>query len=164
MRGAGLATQPAMLNEFREFAIKGNVVDMAVGIMIGAAFSGVVKSLVDDVLMPPLAAATGGLDFSSKFILLQAGELAAPPYATLEAAQKAGAVTLRYGVFVNQVISFLVVAFALFVLVRWVNRLRRPDTPAAPTTRPCPFCLSHIDRKASRCAQCTSEIEPVNAP
>jgi len=148
-----------MLSEFREFAIKGNVVDMAVGIMIGGAFSTVIKSLVDDVLMPPIGLATGGLDFSSKFVVLQEGTTAAGPYATLEAAQKAGAVTLRYGLFLNQIVSFIIIAVALFFLVRWINRLRRPDTPPAPTTRPCPYCLSHVDQKATRCSHCTSELE-----
>jgi large conductance mechanosensitive channel len=147
-----------MFQEFKEFAIKGNVVDMAVGIMIGGAFSTVVKSLVEDVVMPPIGLATGGLDFSARFVVLRAGKVP-PPYETLKAAQEAGAVTLRYGVFINQVITFLIVALALFFLVRWINRLRRPDTPPAPTTRPCPFCKSHVDQDATRCAFCTSELE-----
>lgn len=149
-----------MFKEFREFAIKGNVVDMAVGIMVGGAFATVVKSLVEDVVMPPISAAMGGLDYSQRFIVLEPGEKVAPPYASLEAAQEAGAVTLRYGVFVNNVITFIVVALALFFLVRWINRLRRPDTPPAETTRPCPYCMSHVDVAATRCAHCTSEIEP----
>ena len=148
-----------MFKEFREFAIKGNVVDMAVGIMIGAAFSTMVKSLVDDVIMPPIAMMTGGLDFSSKLVVLREGTPGAP-YDTPEAAQEAGAVVIRYGQFINNTIALLIVAMVLFFLVRWVNRLRRPDTPPAPTTRACPYCLTHIDEKASRCPQCTSEIEP----
>jgi len=149
-----------MFKEFREFAIKGNVVDMAVGIMIGGAFATVVKSLVEDVVMPPISIATGGLDYSQRFIVLEAGKVP-PPYETLDAATEAGAVTLRWGLFVNHVITFVVVALALFFLVRWINRLRRPDTPPAETTRPCPHCMSHVDVAASRCAHCTSELEPL---
>jgi large conductance mechanosensitive channel len=152
-----------MFKEFREFAIKGNVVDMAVGIMIGGAFATVIKSLVEDVVMPPISVATGGLDYSQRFIVLEAGSKAPPPYLTLEAAQEAGAITLRYGTFLNNVITFFIVALALFFLVRWINRLRRPDTPPAPTTRPCPFCKSHVDQEATRCAHCTSELEPESA-
>ena len=155
-------TSEPMFKEFREFAIKGNVVDMAVGIMIGAAFSTMVKSLVDDVIMPPIGLLTGGLDFSSRFVVLQDGSTAAPS-PSLEAAQEAGAVVLRWGLFVNATVSLLLVAMVLFFLVRWVNRLRRPETPPAPTTRACPFCRSHIDEVASRCPQCTSEVEPVKA-
>jgi len=148
-----------VLKEFREFAIKGNVVDMAVGIMIGAAFSTMVKSLVDDVIMPPIAMLTGGLDFSSKVIVLREGTPGGP-YDTPDAAQEAGAVVIRYGQFLNNIIALLIVAMVLFFLVRWVNRLRRPETPPAPTTRACPYCRSHINEKATRCPECTSEIEP----
>ncbi|MBO6937939.1 MAG: large conductance mechanosensitive channel protein MscL [Deltaproteobacteria bacterium] len=151
-----------MFKEFREFAIKGNVVDMAVGIMIGAAFSTMVKSLVDDVIMPPIGLLTGGLDFSSRFIVLREGTSAAP-YASLDAAQEAGAVVLRWGQFLNTAVSLVLVAMVLFFLVRWINRLRRPETEPAPTTRACPFCRSHIDEEASRCPQCTSEVEPEKA-
>ncbi len=149
-----------MLKQFREFAIKGNVVDMAVGIIIGAAFSAIVKSLVDDIIMPPFGMLTGNLDFTNQFWVLSEGT-GTGPYNTIAQAEEAGAVVLSYGMFVNAVISFLIVAFALFLLVRWVNHLRRSDTPAAPTTRACPYCKSHIDHDATRCPQCTSEVEPV---
>ncbi len=147
-----------MLKELKEFAIKGNVVDMAVGIIIGAAFTTVVRSLVDDVLMPPIGLATGGLDFASHMIVLRQGATAGP-YATPEAARAAGAVVMAWGTLVNAAISFTLVAIALFFIVRWVNHLRRPQTPAAPTTRSCPFCKSSIDKGASRCPFCTSQIE-----
>lgn len=152
-----------MFKELKEFAIKGNVVDMAVGVIVGAAFSTVVKSLVDDVIMPPIGVLTGGLDFADKFIVLQAGSTPAP-YATLAAAKDAGATVLAYGTFINSLVAFVIVALVLFFVVRWINRLRRSDTPAAPTTKPCPFCKSSIDVDATRCAHCTSEVdlEPAN--
>jgi large conductance mechanosensitive channel len=149
-----------MLKEFREFAVKGNVVDMAVGIMIGAAFGAVVKSVVDDVIMPPIGFIVGDLDFSDRFIVLKEGAAAAAPYASLEAAKAAGANVLAYGRLVTHVTSFLILAWILFFAVRWVNRLRTPDAPPPSTTRPCPFCKSAIDKTASRCAFCTSEVEP----
>lgn len=148
-----------MLREFKEFAIKGNVIDMAVGIIIGAAFTTVVKSLVDDVLMPPLGLLAGGLDFSQKFLVLRSGNPPAP-YVSLAQAKQSGATVLAYGNFINGVVAFLLVAATLFLIVRWMNRLRRPDTPPAPTTRSCPFCKSVIDVTATRCAHCTSAIEP----
>ncbi len=151
-----------MLREFREFAIKGNVVDMAVGIVIGAAFTAVVNSVVGDVLTPIIGVLTGDLDFSNRFVVLEAGSPAGP-YTTVQGAEDAGANVLAYGQLVNQVISFLIVAAALFVLIRWINRLRRSDTPPAPTTRACPFCKSHIDQEATRCPQCTSTVEPAPA-
>ena len=146
-----------MFKEFKEFAVKGNVVDMAVGIMIGGAFGTVVKSVVDDIIMPPVGLVTGGLDFSAQFIVLRAGTVP-PPYASVAAAKEAGAVTLRYGVFLNSVLAFLILALVLFLVVRWINRLRRPDSPPAPNTRACPFCKSNVDKSASRCAFCTSEL------
>lgn len=152
-----------MLKEFREFAIKGNVVDMAVGIILGAAFTAIVQSLANDVMMPVLGLMTGGLDFSNHFLLLEEGT-SAGPYVTVEAAREAGATVLAWGKLVNAVLSFTMVAGALFFMVKWVNRLRRPDTPPAPHTRPCPFCRSHIDESASRCPHCTSEVEPTVAP
>jgi large conductance mechanosensitive channel len=149
-----------MLKEFKEFALRGNVVDMAVGIIIGAAFGTIVKSLVDDVIMPPIGLLLGGVDFSNFFILLKAGAQA-PPYASLADAQAAGAVTVKYGVFINAVISFVVVAFVVFLLIRTINRMRREEeAPAAePATQECPYCLSVIPIRAVRCAYCTSQVE-----
>ena len=145
-----------MLKEFREFAMRGNVVDMAVGIVIGGAFGTIVKSLVDDVLMPPIGLLLGGVDFSSFFVTLKEGNPAGP-YAMLSLAKDAGAVTLRYGLFVNSLISFLIVAFALFMVIRAMNKLRR-EAPAAPTTKECSFCCSAIPLKATRCPSCTSQL------
>lgn len=148
-----------LLREFREFAVKGNVVDMAVGIIIGGAFGTVVKSLVDHVLMPPIGLLVGGVDFSDLFITLKSG--ATPgPYASVEAAQEAGAVTLNLGLFLNATISFLIVGFAVFLLVRAINRLKReePVPPPAPSEKPCPFCFMNVPLKASRCPHCTSEL------
>jgi large conductance mechanosensitive channel len=149
-----------MLKEFREFAVKGNVVDMAVGIIIGAAFGAIAKSLVDDVLMPPLGLLLGGVDFTNFFIVLKEGAAAAAPYPSLAAAKEAGAVTLNYGVFFNTILTFLVVAFAVFLLVRQINRLRREEqvAPAAPTDKPCEFCFMTIPVQAKRCPHCTSEL------
>jgi large conductance mechanosensitive channel len=149
-----------MIKEFKEFAVKGNVVDMAVGIIIGGAFGTIVKSLVDDVLMPPIGLLLGGIDFSNFFITLKEGAKAATPYAALAEAKAAGAVTINYGVFLNGVISFLIVAFAVFMLVKGVNSLRRQEAAPAPTptTKDCPFCCSAIALKATRCPNCTSEL------
>jgi large conductance mechanosensitive channel len=148
-----------MLKEFKEFAMRGNVVDMAVGIIIGGAFATIVKSLVADVIMPPVGLMLGGVDFTDLFILLKEGSTAAP-YATLAAAQEAGAVVISYGVFINAIISFLIVAFAVFLLIRSINRLRREEEapPVEPTTKDCPFCFSTVSLKATRCPHCTSEI------
>jgi large conductance mechanosensitive channel len=148
-----------MLKEFREFAMRGNVVDMAVGIIIGAAFGAIVKSLVDDVIMPPIGLLLGSVDFSDLFITLKQGA-ATGPYATLELAKKAGAVTLSYGAFFNTIISFLIVAFSVFMLVKGMNELKRQQeaAPAAPTTKECPHCLSTIPIKAIKCAHCTSGL------
>jgi large conductance mechanosensitive channel len=147
-----------MLKEFREFALRGNVVDMAVGIIIGAAFGSVVQSLVADVIMPPIGLLLGKVDFSNLFIVLKSGAMPGP-YASAAAAKEAGAVTLSYGLFINTVVSFLIVAFAVFLLVRAINRLRKAtEAPAAPTIRECPFCLSPIPIKATKCAHCTSEL------
>lgn len=148
-----------MLKEFKEFAMRGNVVDMAVGIIIGGAFATIVKSLVADVLMPPIGLLLGGVDFTDLFILLKEGTTAAP-YVTLAAAQEAGAVVISYGVFINAVISFIIVAFAVFLLIRSINRLRREEEiPAAePTTKDCQYCFSTVAIKATRCPHCTSEI------
>jgi large conductance mechanosensitive channel len=150
-----------MLKEFKEFAVRGNALDMAVGVIIGAAFGSVVKSVVDDVLMPPIGLGLGGVDFSNLFLTLRAGEVAGP-YATLAEAKEAGAVTINYGVLAGNVLSFLIVAFAVFLLVRGVNALRRQReaAPAAPpSTRDCPRCTMAIPIKASRCPHCTSDLE-----
>ena len=149
-----------MLKEFKEFAMRGNVVDMAVGIIIGGAFGTIVKSLVSDVMMPPIGLLLGGVDFSDLFLTLKDGA-AAGPYATLDMAQKAGAVTISYGLFINAVISFLIVAFAVFLLIKGLNKLQREkEQPAAePTTKECPYCFSTIAIKATRCPSCTSELK-----
>jgi large conductance mechanosensitive channel len=142
-----------MLKEFKEFAMKGNVLDMAIGIIIGAAFGKIVTSFVSDVLMPPLGLLLGKMDFSNMFIDLSGQHLA-----TLEAAKKAGAATLNYGLFINTIIDFLFVAFAVFMLVKQVNKLKRTAPAAAPTTKDCPYCASAIPLAASRCPQCTSQL------
>src|SRR5579872_3018785 len=133
-----------MWRDFKAFIMRGNVVDLAVGVIIGAAFGAIVKSLVDDIIMPPIGLATGGLDFSNKYALLKEGTKAAAPYASLADAKAAGAVTLNYGVFVNNIITFLIIAAAVFLLVRAVSRLRlEPATlTAAPTTKACPYCAT----------------------
>ena len=149
-----------ILKEFKEFAMRGNVVDMAVGIIIGGAFGTIVKSLVSDVMMPPIGLLLGGVDFSDLFLTLKEGAVAGP-YATLDMAQKAGAVTISYGLFLNAVISFMIVAFAVFILIKALNNLQREKAqPAAePTTKECPYCFSTIAIKASRCPNCTSELK-----
>jgi large conductance mechanosensitive channel len=148
-----------MLKEFKEFAMRGNVVDMAVGIIIGGAFGTIVKSLVTDVIMPPIGLLLGGVDFSDLFVTLKDGA-SAGPYATLASAQEAGAVVISYGIFINAVISFLIVAFAVFLLIRTINQLRREEeeAPAEPTTKECGHCYSTISIKATRCPHCTSEV------
>ncbi len=148
-----------MLEEFKKFAMRGNVVDMAVGIIIGGAFGTIVKSLVADVIMPPVGLLLGGVDFSDLFITLKEGATAGP-YATLASAQEAGAVTISYGVFINAVISFLIVAFAVFLLIRAINKMQaEEEEPAAePTEKDCPYCMTSIAIKASRCPNCTSEL------
>ena len=150
-----------MLKDFKEFAMRGNVVDMAVGIIIGAAFSTIVKSLVSDVIMPPIGLLLGGVDFSDLFITLKEGAKVAAPYATLKDAQTAGAVTINVGSFINTVISFIIVAFAVFMLISGLNKLKREEEeapPAEPTTKECSHCFTEIPIKAVRCPQCTSEI------
>ncbi len=142
-----------MLKEFKEFALRGNVVDMAVGIIIGAAFGKIVTSFVQDILMPPIGRLLGALDFSNYFL-----SLSGTTYPTLAAAKQAGVPTLNYGVFINTVLDFLIVAFAIFILIRQVNRLKRSEAAPAPTTKECPHCLSTIPLKATRCAHCTSQL------
>jgi large conductance mechanosensitive channel len=149
-----------MLKEFKEFAMRGNVVDMAVGIIIGAAFGTIIKSLVADIIMPPIGLLLGNVDFSDLFITLKDGTHAGP-FATVSDAKAAGAVTINYGIFLNTIISFLIVAFAVFLLVRQMNALKKKEEkpPAEPTTKECPYCLYTIPIAATRCGHCTSEIK-----
>ena len=147
-----------MLKEFKEFAMRGSVVDMAVGIIIGGAFGTIVKSLVGDVLMPPIGLLLGNVDFTNLFVVLREGTPPGP-YIALADAQKAGAVTVNYGAFLNTIVSFLIVAFAIFMVIRSLNRLKRQEEAPAPTTKECPYCLSSIALKASRCAQCTADLK-----
>lgn len=148
-----------MLKDFKDFAMRGNVVDMAVGIIIGGAFGTIVKSLVSDVIMPPIGLLLGGVDFSDLFITLKEGA-AAGPYATLAAAQEAGAVTIGYGLFFNAVLSFVIVAFAVFMMIRSLNKMQAEEAeePAEPSTKECGFCFSEVPIKATRCPNCTSEL------
>lgn len=148
-----------MFKEFKEFAIRGNVVDMAVGIIMGGAFGTIAKSLVDDVIMPPIGMLLGGVDFANLFMVIKEG--AKPgPYAALADARAAGAVTINYGVLLNNIVAFLIVALAVFFLVRGINTLRRkqPAAAPAPDTKACPFCASAIALKATRCPHCTSQL------
>jgi large conductance mechanosensitive channel len=142
-----------MIKEFKEFAMRGNVLDMAVGIIIGAAFGQIVTSFVQDVLMPPIGRLLGHVDFSNLFV-----NLSSTHYPTIAAAKAAGAATLNYGLFLNTIINFLIVAFAVFLLVRQVNRLAPKPAPAPAATRDCPYCLTAIPLKATKCAHCTSEL------
>lgn len=144
-----------MLKEFKEFALRGNVIDMAVGIIIGGAFGTIVSSLVNDVIMPPIGLLLGGVDFANLFALLKTGSPAGP-YASLADAQAAGAVTINYGLFFNSIISFVIVAFVMFLLIRGMNRLQKEEAPTE--TKECPYCLSTVPIKATRCAHCTSEL------
>ena len=149
-----------MLKEFKEFAMRGNVVDMAVGIIIGAAFGTIVNSLVQDVIMPPIGLLLGNIDFSNLFLVLKDGKVAGP-YATVAVAKAAGAVSMNIGIFINTVISFVIVAFCVFLLVKTVNKLKRQGEapPAVPTTKECTYCLSTVPIKATRCPNCTSELK-----
>ena len=156
-----------IFNEFKAFALRGNVVDMAVGFTVGAAFSTIAKSLVNDIIMPPVGLLTGEVEFADKYILLQEGVEVAGPYATLSDAQSAGAITINYGLFVNNVLTFLIIALVMFLIIRSINRLENAieeelgyeDEPVEPTTKKCPHCISTIPRRASRCPQCTAELE-----
>ena len=144
-----------MWKEFKEFAVKGNAVDLAVGVIIGAAFGGIISSLVNDMVMPPIGKLLGGVDFSNLFLVLGDGR-----YPSLKAAKDAGAATLNYGVFLNTVINFTIIAFVLFMVVKGMNRLKReaPAPAAAPTTKECPHCASAIPLRAKRCPHCTSTL------
>jgi large conductance mechanosensitive channel len=151
-----------LFDDFKKFAMRGNVLDMAVGVILGAAFGKIVTSMVTDVLMPPIGLVLGKIDFSGLFI-----NLSSKSYATLAEAKAAGAPTLNYGLFVNTLIDFLIVAFVVFLLVQQFNRLMertgKAEAPAAPTTRDCPYCLMAVPLQASRCAHCTSELKPATA-
>ena len=148
-----------MLKEFKAFAMRGNVLDLAVGIIIGGAFGTIVKSLVDDVIMPPIGLVLGNVDFSNLFVLLKDGPKAPPPYASLADAHAAGAVTVNYGQFVNNIITFMIVAFAVFLIVRAANRLKPQEAEAAPSTKECRYCNMAIPVGAVRCPQCTSDLK-----
>ncbi|HEY1232098.1 MAG TPA: large conductance mechanosensitive channel protein MscL [Candidatus Binatia bacterium] len=141
-----------MFHEFREFIRRGNVVDLAVAVVIGAAFGKIVASFVEDILMPPIGVALGRVDFSNLFINLSGKE-----YSSVAAAKTAGAATLNYGIFINNILNFIIIAFAVFLLVRQINRMQTP-APAAAVTKDCPYCLSPVPVKAVKCAHCTSEI------
>jgi len=145
-----------MFKEFKEFAIRGNVIDLAVGVIIGGAFGKIVSSFVNDILMPPIGLLMGNVDFSNLFLNLSGGK-----YPTLDQAQEAGAVTINYGLFINNVIDLIIIASVIFLMIRQINKLeKREDTKEkAPTTKPCPFCMSEIAIKATRCPACTSKLE-----
>ncbi len=142
-----------MLKEFKEFALRGNVIDLAVGFILGVAFSAIVTSLVNDVIMPPLGLLLGKVDFANLFINLSGGS-----YPTVAAAKAAGAVTINYGTFINTLINFILVALVMFLLVRAMNRMKKPEAAPAVTTKACPYCYSEIPLKATRCPQCTSQL------
>ena len=142
-----------MLKEFKEFAMRGSLVDLAIGIVLGTAFGRIISSFVSDILMPPIGLLLGGIDFSSLFITLRGG-----PYPSIAAAKAAGAPTINYGIFLNAVVDFVIVAFVLFLVVRQINRMRREPEPTS-TTKPCPYCLSTVPIGAVRCPYCTSEIK-----
>lgn len=160
MSVATMETRPhrsSLMSDFKAFALRGNVIDLAIGIVIGAAFGGVVQSFVKDVLMPPIGLLLGGVDFSNLFIILKSGTTPGPYY-TIDQAQKAGAVTLNLGMFINTLISFIIIAFAVFMLVRIIRNFEKKEEVKAETVKKCPYCLSTNDIHASRCAYCTSEL------
>lgn len=157
-----------IFNEFKSFALRGNVIDLAVGFTVGAAFSTIAKSLVNDIIMPPIGLMVGQAEMSDLFILLQEGSEQAAPYATLADAQAAGAVTINYGLFINNIIAFLIIALVMFFIIRGINRLENAmedelgyGDKVEPTTKKCPYCISTIPRRASRCPECTSELEQI---
>lgn len=148
-----------MLKEFRDFALKGNVLDMAIGIIIGASFGTIVKSIVDDIIMPPIGLLIGRVDFSQMFFILKEGIKAHSPYATVKDAAAAGAVTLNYGLFINNVVTFLIVAFSVFMMVKTFQKIKNRDQAAPePTTKDCPHCFSKVNIQATKCAFCTAEL------
>ena len=142
-----------MLKEFKKFALRGNMIDLAVGIIIGGAFSSIVNSLVNDIIMPILSLLTKNIDFSNLFISLNGVH-----YDTIELAKEAGAATVNYGMFISGVLNFLIMAFVVFLMVRWINKMKKPEAPAAPNTKQCPHCFTEINKKATKCPNCTSEI------
>jgi len=142
-----------MFKEFKEFAIKGNVVDLAIGVIIGGAFGKIVSSLVNDIIMPIIGVLIGNMDFSNFFISLDGNK-----YATLKQAQEAGAATLNYGLFLNTIIEFFIIAFSIFMVIRQINKFRKEEEPAPATTKKCDYCFSEIPIKATRCPHCTSEL------
>jgi large conductance mechanosensitive channel len=144
----------SILSEFKQFAIKGNVIDLAVGFVIGAAFGKIVTSFTTDILMPPIGLALGAVDFSNLFI-----NLSSKHYPTIAAAKAAGAPTLNIGLFINTIIDFLIIAFAVFLIVKWVNHLTGADKPAPPNTKQCPYCMTDIPIGATRCPHCTSDLK-----
>jgi large conductance mechanosensitive channel len=146
-----------MVKEFRDFIMRGNVIDLAVALIIGAAFGAIITSLVADIIMPPIGLALGRVDFANLFLVLKDGAKAAGPYASLDDAKAAGAVTVNYGVFVIKVVTFLIVAFVVFMIIKAMARLR-PREAVAPSTKECPFCLSVVPLKATRCPHCTSQL------
>lgn len=157
-----------IFNEFKQFALRGNIVDLALGFTVGAAFSTIAKSLVNDIIMPPIGLVVGQSEFSDLFILLKEGSEGAAPYATLAEAQAAGAVTINYGIFVNNVLAFLVIAVVMFIIIRGINRIDNvmeeelgfnKEEGVEPATKKCPYCISVIPRRATRCPECTSELE-----
>jgi large conductance mechanosensitive channel len=143
-----------MIKEFKAFVMRGNVIDLAVAFIMGGAFAAIISSLVKDIIMPLVGVALGGVDFTNLFITLKGG-----PYASLVDAQKAGAATINYGVFINTIITFLIVAWAMFMLIKAMNAAKKPAPAAAPTTKECPYCLSAVPLKATRCPNCTSELK-----
>jgi large conductance mechanosensitive channel len=143
-----------MLKEFKEFIMRGNVVDLAVAVIIGGAFGKIITSFVEDMLMPPIGLALGNVDFSNLFL-----NLSGKDYPSVAAAKTAGAATLNYGIFFNHIINFVIIAFAIFLLIKQINRMQKPAPAAAPTTKDCPYCLSAVPLKATKCAHCTSELK-----
>lgn len=143
-----------MYKEFKEFIMRGNVVDLAVAVIIGGAFGKIITSFVEDVLMPPIGLALGNVDFSNLFL-----NLSGKDYPSVAAAKAAGAATLNYGIFFNHIINFVIIAFAIFLLIKQINRMNRPTAAPTPTTKDCPYCLSAVPLKATKCAHCTSELK-----
>jgi large conductance mechanosensitive channel len=142
-----------MLREFKEFAVKGNVVDLAVGLILGVAFGAIVNSLVKDIIMPPIGLLLGKVNFTDMFV-----NISGTPVASLAEAQAAGVPTINYGLFINSIINFLIVAFVLFLIIRWINRMKKQPEPEVPNTKECPYCKTPINKEATRCPECTSQL------